>query len=68
MSDMEPIIELHPQFSSEGATPTPWTEAREHLQKFVLFCNFFMQRPGVAFAKVCKLFHSDLERKERRDK
>ncbi|MGH9031331.1 MAG: hypothetical protein ACRDZV_04315 [Acidimicrobiia bacterium] len=27
----EPVTELHPQFSMEGATPTGWPEAREHL-------------------------------------
>ncbi len=29
----EPTAELHPGFSSEGATPTPWAEAREHLKE-----------------------------------
>jgi hypothetical protein len=31
--DKEPTTDLHPQFSGEGATPTPWTEARERLEK-----------------------------------
>jgi len=29
----EPATELHPQFSSDGATPTPWSEARNLLEK-----------------------------------
>jgi nitroimidazol reductase NimA-like FMN-containing flavoprotein (pyridoxamine 5'-phosphate oxidase superfamily) len=33
MSIKEPVTELHPQFSSQGATPTPWAEARNHLEK-----------------------------------
>lgn len=28
----EPAAELHPQFSSTGATPTPWAEARALLE------------------------------------
>jgi len=28
-----PMAELGKQFSSPGATPTPWAEAREHLAK-----------------------------------
>jgi nitroimidazol reductase NimA-like FMN-containing flavoprotein (pyridoxamine 5'-phosphate oxidase superfamily) len=28
----EPVAELDPRFSSERATPTPWSEAREHLE------------------------------------
>src|SRR3712207_270931 len=31
MADKEPMAELDPQFSSEGATPTSWMEARERL-------------------------------------
>ncbi len=33
MNVKEPVTELHPQFSSEGATPTPWAEARERLEQ-----------------------------------
>jgi nitroimidazol reductase NimA-like FMN-containing flavoprotein (pyridoxamine 5'-phosphate oxidase superfamily) len=33
MTNNEPMTELDPQFSSDGATPTPWTEARELLDK-----------------------------------
>jgi nitroimidazol reductase NimA-like FMN-containing flavoprotein (pyridoxamine 5'-phosphate oxidase superfamily) len=33
MTEREPITELHPEFSGEDATPTPWAEAREHLKK-----------------------------------
>jgi nitroimidazol reductase NimA-like FMN-containing flavoprotein (pyridoxamine 5'-phosphate oxidase superfamily) len=33
MLEKEPTVELHPQFSSDDATPTPWPEAREHLEK-----------------------------------
>jgi general stress protein 26 len=29
----EPVAELEPQFSSDDATPTPWAEARERLEK-----------------------------------
>ena len=31
MAEKEPVAELEPQFSSEGATPTSWAEARERL-------------------------------------
>jgi uncharacterized pyridoxamine 5'-phosphate oxidase family protein len=31
MAEKEPMVELEPQFSSDGATPTPWAEARERL-------------------------------------
>jgi hypothetical protein len=33
MTDKEPVGELEPQFSSVDATPTPWAEARERLEK-----------------------------------
>ncbi len=33
MADREPATELQVQFSSDGATPTPWREARERLEK-----------------------------------
>lgn len=33
MSEIEPVTELHPHFSSEGATPTPWAEARARLEE-----------------------------------
>ncbi len=33
MIDKEPVAELEPRFSSDDATPTPWTEARERLEK-----------------------------------
>jgi hypothetical protein len=33
MANKEPVAELQPQFSSEDATPTAWTEARERLEK-----------------------------------
>lgn len=29
----DPMAELQPQFSSDDATPTPWAEARERLEK-----------------------------------
>ena len=32
MADEERAAELHPQFSSDDATPTPWAEARERLE------------------------------------
>jgi nitroimidazol reductase NimA-like FMN-containing flavoprotein (pyridoxamine 5'-phosphate oxidase superfamily) len=37
MADKEPATELHSQFSSEGATATPWAEAREILDKADVF-------------------------------
>jgi nitroimidazol reductase NimA-like FMN-containing flavoprotein (pyridoxamine 5'-phosphate oxidase superfamily) len=33
MAVEDPAAELEPQFSSDGATPTPWAEARECLEK-----------------------------------
>lgn len=33
LADKEPVTELHPQFSSDGATATPWTEAVALLEK-----------------------------------
>ena len=33
MADRKPVAELHQQFSSDGATATPWAEARERLEK-----------------------------------
>lgn len=33
MRNAEPVTELHSQFSSEGARPTPWAEGRERLQE-----------------------------------
>jgi len=33
MADIDPVAELQPQFSGNGATPTPWAAAREHLKK-----------------------------------
>jgi hypothetical protein len=33
MGTKEPVAELQPQFSSPEATPTPWSEGREHLEK-----------------------------------
>lgn len=33
MQEREPITELQPQFSSAGAKQTPWSEARDQLEK-----------------------------------
>src|SRR5215203_282242 len=33
MAGTEPVTELEPQFSSDDAAPTPWAEAREHLEE-----------------------------------
>ena len=33
MTKKEPVAELHQQFSSDGATATPWAEARRRLEK-----------------------------------
>ena len=37
MADREPVAELHQQFSSDGATVTPWAEARQRLEKAEVF-------------------------------
>jgi hypothetical protein len=37
MGKKEPVAELQPQFSSPEATPTPWSEGREHLEKAEVF-------------------------------
>lgn len=33
MANRDPVTELEPQFSSDGATPTLWKEGREHLER-----------------------------------
>lgn len=33
MIDKEPVAELEPQFSSDGASPTSWAEGRERLER-----------------------------------
>ena len=33
MATQDPVAELDPQFSSAGATPTPWAEARGRLER-----------------------------------
>jgi general stress protein 26 len=33
----EPMAELQPQFSSDGAAPTSWAEARGHLEKAEIY-------------------------------
>src|SRR5438067_13434751 len=35
--NQEPITELHPQFSSENATATPWADAREQMEKAEIY-------------------------------
>jgi hypothetical protein len=37
MTEQEPIGELDPDFSSLGATATPWLEARKHLEDAEIF-------------------------------
>ncbi len=37
MAVKDPVAELHPQFSSDDATPTPWAEARGRLEKAEVF-------------------------------
>lgn len=37
MHEQEPIGELDPDFSSPGATATPWAEARKHLEDAEIF-------------------------------
>jgi nitroimidazol reductase NimA-like FMN-containing flavoprotein (pyridoxamine 5'-phosphate oxidase superfamily) len=36
-NDMLPVTDLHPNFSSENATPTPWSEARRRLEEAELY-------------------------------
>src|SRR5689334_1341780 len=33
MADKDPVADLHPQFSSDDATATAWTEARGRLEE-----------------------------------
>jgi general stress protein 26 len=33
----DPVTELHSQFSSKGATPTPWSEARNLLERASIY-------------------------------
>ena len=37
MAETEPVAELHQQFSSDGATLTPWPEARRRLEKAEIY-------------------------------
>jgi general stress protein 26 len=37
MAMQDPVAELQPQFSSAGAPPTPWAEARGHLERAEVF-------------------------------
>ncbi len=37
MADKNPVAELQPQFSSPGATPTPWPEARRLLEEAQIY-------------------------------
>ena len=37
MPDKEPVAELHEQFSSDGATVTPWADAQQHLETAEVF-------------------------------
>ena len=37
MAKKEPTPELQTQFSSEGATPTPWAEARQRLEQAAIY-------------------------------
>jgi nitroimidazol reductase NimA-like FMN-containing flavoprotein (pyridoxamine 5'-phosphate oxidase superfamily) len=36
-NDKRPVTDLHPQFSSQNATPTPWSEARQRLEEAELY-------------------------------
>ena len=38
ISSKESVAELEPQFSSAGAVPTPWAEARERLEQAEVYC------------------------------
>lgn len=37
MASRDPVAELHPQFSSDGATPTAWPEARRRLEEAKIY-------------------------------
>jgi nitroimidazol reductase NimA-like FMN-containing flavoprotein (pyridoxamine 5'-phosphate oxidase superfamily) len=37
MNDTDPVVELDPKFSTEGARPTPWAEARAQLEGAAVF-------------------------------
>jgi len=37
MADKNPTVELQPQFSSPGATPTTWAEARRQLEEAQIY-------------------------------
>src|SRR5690348_12421799 len=37
MAEKEPVAELHPQFSSPGATAIAWAEARERLEQAEIY-------------------------------
>ena len=37
MAHAPPVTELHPQFSSDDATATPWDTGREHLERAEVF-------------------------------
>ncbi len=38
MAMQDPVAELQTQFSSAGAPPTPWAEARGHLDPAEVLC------------------------------
>jgi general stress protein 26 len=46
MRTAEPVGELDPRFSSEGTTPTAWTEARERLESAEIFWITTVRRNG----------------------
>jgi hypothetical protein len=37
MADKVPVVELDPDFSSDGAVPTPWNDARAELEKAEIY-------------------------------
>jgi nitroimidazol reductase NimA-like FMN-containing flavoprotein (pyridoxamine 5'-phosphate oxidase superfamily) len=46
MNEKEPTAELHPQFSSDNATPTEWAEARERLERAEVYWLTTMRPDG----------------------
>ena len=46
MSGQEPVIELDPRFSSDGATTTPWSEALAVIEQAEIFWLSTVRRDG----------------------
>jgi general stress protein 26 len=46
MADNEPVVELDPRFSSEGATPRPWSEVVDALARSEIFWLSTVRKDG----------------------